>query len=371
MIESESAEAIEITWAARALTFIDELDRAERLIDEMIADSRHRGSVMGYATATAWRASIALRRGLIASAEADARSALELTTAHGLHFLAPYVHAFLGEALIEQGELEQAAAVFEHAELGPMRGTRPELRFLHTRACGHLAGGDSAAAIVDLRACETAQGGPGFRNPNVLAWRSTLALALPVSSREEALALVDAELDLARKIGQPRAIGVALRARGLLCKAEQQISLLTEALTALEACPSRLEQAHALTDLGAALRRASRRREAREPLRRGLDLAAGCQAHALAARAREELVTAGARPRRQRVSGVEALTASEQRVAQMAAAGMTNREIAQALFVTMKTIALHLTHVYAKLEIAGRPELSGALGKTPAPPTGR
>jgi ATP/maltotriose-dependent transcriptional regulator MalT len=330
----------------------------------MVADSRRRGSVMGYATASAWRAAIALQRGLIASAEVDARSAVELTTAHGLHFLAPYTHAFLGEALIEQGKLEQAAAVFERAELGPMRGTRPELRFMHTRARAHLARGKTAAAIADLRACQTTEEGPGSRNPNVLAWRSTLALALPATSREEALVLVDAELNLARQIGQPRAIGVALRARGLLCKAEEQISVLREASTALEACPSLLEQAHTLTDLGAALRRAGRRSEARELLRRALDLAAGCGARALAARAREELVTAGARPRRERVSGVEALTASEQRVAQMAATGMTNREIAQALFVTMKAVAQHLTHVYGKLEIAGRAELSGALAKT-------
>jgi DNA-binding CsgD family transcriptional regulator len=84
----------------------------------------------------------------------------------------------------------------------------------------------------------------------------------------------------------------------------------------------------------------------------------------LAARAREELVTAGARPRRERLSGVEALTASERRVAQMAAAGMTNREIAQALFVTIKAVALHLTHVYEKLDITGRAQLPGALGAT-------
>ena len=165
-----------------------------------------------------------------------------------------------------------------------------------------------------------------------------------------------------RAEGAPRAIGVALRTRGLLCKGEEQISLLTQAIAALEACPSRLEQAHALTDLGAALRRASRRTAAREPLRMGLDLAARCGASALAARAREELVAAGARPRRERLSGVEALTASERRVAQMAAAGMTNREIAQALFVTIKAVALHLTHVYEKLDIAGRAQLPGALG---------
>jgi DNA-binding CsgD family transcriptional regulator len=363
LIESESGEALEITWAARALTFIDELDHADGVVDEMIADSRRRGSVMGYAAASAWRASIALRRGRIGPAEADARVAIELATAHGLHFIAPHTYSFLGEALIEQGELEQAAILLEHAELGSMQGTRPEVRFLHTRARARLAHGDHQAAIADLRACQ-AQEALGFRNPNVLAWRSTLALALPDNSRAEALELADLELGLARKVGQPRAIGVALRARGLLCAGEEQISLLREATSVLAASPSQLEHARALTDLGAALRRSSQRREARPLLAHALDMAAGCGAHALAARARDELITAGARPRRERLSGIDALTASELRVAQMAATGMTNREIAQALFVTTKAIAGHLTHAYEKLEIAGRPQLSTALGET-------
>ena len=136
--------------------------------------------------------------------------------------------------------------------------------------------------------------------------------------------------------------------------------MLGQALTELESCPSRLEQARALTDLGAAVRRASRRQEARELLARALDLAAACGARALAARARDELVAAGARPRRERLTGVESLTASERRVAQMAATGMTNREIAQALFVTIKAVALHLTRVYEKLGITGRAELPAA-----------
>jgi ATP/maltotriose-dependent transcriptional regulator MalT len=359
LIESESAEAIEITWAARALTFIDELDRADRLLDELVAESRKRGSVMGYATASAWRAAVALRRGEIAAAEADARSAVELATTHGLHFILPHSYSFLGEALIELGELDEAALLLEHAELGPMHGSRPEGRFLHTVARVSLARGDRDAAIAALRACEAQE--PWFKNPNALTWRSTLALALPASSREEALALVDLELKQAREVGLPRAIGVALHAGGLLCKGEEQIALLTQAVTALEACPSRLERAHALTDLGAAHRRARRRTEARQLLARALDLAAACGARALASHAREELVIAGARPRRERLSGVEALTASERRVAEMAAAGMTNREIAQALFVSVKTVALHLTHVYEKLEVGGRAQLPGAL----------
>jgi len=116
-----------------------------------------------------------------------------------------------------------------------------------------------------------------------------------------------------------------------------------------------------LVELGAALRRANRRREAREPLREGLDLAHRCGATALAERARTELGAAGARPRKTVLWGIESLTPSELRVARMAAEGMTNREIAQSLFVTTKTVETHLRHVYQKLDVAGRGGLTGVL----------
>jgi DNA-binding CsgD family transcriptional regulator len=114
-------------------------------------------------------------------------------------------------------------------------------------------------------------------------------------------------------------------------------------------------------ELGAALRRAGRRVEAREPLVEALDLAARCAARPLATRAREELNAMGARPRRDWRVGVEALTPSELRVARLAADGRTNREIAQALYVTLKTVEGHLAQVYGKLEIGGRDELRQGL----------
>jgi DNA-binding CsgD family transcriptional regulator len=125
---------------------------------------------------------------------------------------------------------------------------------------------------------------------------------------------------------------------------------------------ARLEQAKALVALGAALRRTGSRAEAREPLREALDLAERCGALALAERAREELRATGARPRRSILRGVDALTASELRTARMAAEGHSNREIAQALFVTIRTVEMHLTHAYQKLEISSRTELPNALG---------
>jgi ATP/maltotriose-dependent transcriptional regulator MalT len=124
---------------------------------------------------------------------------------------------------------------------------------------------------------------------------------------------------------------------------------------------ARLEQARTLVELGAALRRANQRTAARGPLRTGLDLAYRCGATRLAQRTREELLAAGARPRREALTGLEALTVSERRVAELAAAGMSNPEIAQALFVTLNTVEGHLRHAYQKLSIGSRGQLPAAL----------
>ena len=140
--------------------------------------------------------------------------------------------------------------------------------------------------------------------------------------------------------------------------------------------PDRLEHARALVDLGAALRRANRRADARAPLRRALDLADRGGMRRLARRARHELRAAGARPRRTALSGIAALTPAEHRVAALAADGHSNREIAQRLYVTTRTVETHLTHAFQKLDITSRAELAGGFAdhdqqdgtSTPSPP---
>ena len=129
----------------------------------------------------------------------------------------------------------------------------------------------------------------------------------------------------------------------------------------LERSPSRLEHARALIDFGAALRRQGMRAEAREPLREGLAMVERFGARRLERQARSELEASGARLRRPALSGIAALTPSERRVADMAADGMSNREIAQALFVTVKAVKFHLHNAYGKLDVASRGELPAAL----------
>jgi DNA-binding NarL/FixJ family response regulator len=129
----------------------------------------------------------------------------------------------------------------------------------------------------------------------------------------------------------------------------------------VESSPAPLEHARALADLGSALRRGGQRAQAREHLRRSLDLAHRLGGIAVADRAREELRIAGARPRRDALRGRDALTPSELRIAQLAANGRTNRQIAETLFLTLRTVETHLTSSYSKLNISSRRELTAAL----------
>jgi DNA-binding NarL/FixJ family response regulator len=156
-------------------------------------------------------------------------------------------------------------------------------------------------------------------------------------------------------------IGVTLRTLGLVEGGRAGEKHLEEAVSVLAASSARLEHGKALVELGAALRRGNRRADSRAYLREGLDLAHRIGAKALEERARTELAATGARPRRLQLTGLESLTPSERRVAEMAAENLTNKDIAQALYVTPKTVEVHLSSAYRKLEISSRAQLSGAL----------
>jgi DNA-binding CsgD family transcriptional regulator len=221
--------------------------------------------------------------------------------------------------------------------------------------------GDADAGLADMRAAATELELGAFA-PQLWPWRSTHALALAAAGDgEEALRLADQELRLTRGFEARGPLGISLRVRGLVEPGAADLVLLQEAVRVLRDSGAVLEHARALVDLGAALRRAGRRSDSIVSLREGLSLAHGCGAAALTARAREELVTAGARPRRDALRGRDALTASELRTAQLAAEGRANREIAQALFVSVRTVETHLTHTYQKLGIRSRNELPSAL----------
>jgi DNA-binding CsgD family transcriptional regulator len=200
--------------------------------------------------------------------------------------------------------------------------------------------------------------------PGYLPWRSEAALAqLALGEREQAERLAAEELELARAFGAPRALGVAMRAAGVVAGGDRGEALLREAIGTLERADARLERARALAELGALLRRRNRRTEARVLLREALDAAFRAGARPLAEQAETDLRATGARPRKVVVSGVDSLTASERRIAELASQGLTNREIAQTLFVTARTVEGHLTGVFRKLRLDSRTELPAALAE--------
>jgi DNA-binding CsgD family transcriptional regulator len=206
----------------------------------------------------------------------------------------------------------------------------------------------------------------GYQNPALGSWRSEAVLALFARGEvEEARRLAYEELDLATRWAAPRALGRALRVLGQVIGGSEGLALLSRAVTTLDGSPARLEHARSLAEWGAALRRAGHRVEARNALARALDLAEVCDAAPLVQQITTELRTAGFRPRRNRLLGPEALTPSERRVVEIAARGASNREIAQSLFITTKTVEVHLTSAYRKLGVSRRGDLARQLAAAP------
>ena len=323
--------------------------------------AQQRGWPLASALAATAASLVALYDGEVGQALAYGQQAM---TAGG--WISTMATAFMIPALIERNAIDEARALLVAGNLdGPLGPTWPYNVARHARGRLHAAAGDHAAAVRDLLEAGQLAELWGVRNPTLMPWRSDAALSLTaLGDGHAASQLCAEEIELARRWGAALGLGIALRAAGV---AEGGgIELLTEAVSVLRRSPARLELARALIDLGAAQRRAGSRARAREVLREGLDLAHALGGLALADRARRELVVAGGRPRRDAMRGRDALTPSELRVAWLAAVGQTNRQIAQALFVTQRTVENHLTSTYAKLGISCRPELPAALaGRRP------
>jgi DNA-binding CsgD family transcriptional regulator len=238
------------------------------------------------------------------------------------------------------------------------------LFLLDVRAQLRLAQLRPDAALEDaLDAGRRLQEDYGISSPGGVAWRSTAALAnLALGERARAHELASEELELARAAGITRVMVRDLRVLGLAQRGNRGLELLGEAVALADSVGPRLEQIHALIDLGSALRRANRRADARPPLRKALDLSHRGGVAAAAVRAQNELSATGARPRRALLTGAESLTPRELRVGELAAKGLTTRAIAELLFVTPKTVEYHLRHVYQKLDITSRSQIADALG---------
>jgi DNA-binding CsgD family transcriptional regulator len=344
-------------------TFIrgERYDIAGALINAGLEVARRQGHTARQGILHGLRASIALARGALDDAQIEAESALALVDAR--HFVVVQLAAIATAVHIERGDLEAAAAA---AERGAVFGDSEDRIYLDdyltSRGRLRIAQGDVDAGLADLLWLGERLAALGVRWPS--GWRAYAAPALAsVGETERAAALAHEQIALARSVGARCELGRALRSGGVAIGGRIGLELLEESVAVLERTPARLELAHAMTDLGAELCRQRRRREGREALRLGMQIAVTCGALALAERARTELTAGGGRRPRLELTGVNALTPAERRVCEMAAEGeLTNRAIAQNLFVTEKTVELHLSSAYRKLGIRSRFQLAGALG---------
>ena len=361
----DGRETSTATQAACALLLVEAFEVTESVAQELIDDGRRRGSLLSMIAGVGFSAARNSHLGRLPNAEADFNVMVELTEQNDLNLMAltTFLH-FCADTVTERRGLASIAALVEGLELPPGFGeTQSGGMVLEVRAAIRAAAADRAGAAADLRAAAEIFG-PLQAGPRFTRWRSNLALVLPDADRDEALALVAEELELARAVDSPRAEGAALRALGVLRGGEEGIETLRDSVATLRDAPARLELARSLAELGAALRRGNQRGEAREQLREAAELAQRCGAERLEERVHEELQIAGARPRRRALSGAASLTPGERRVATAAAGGATNREIAQDLFVSLRTVEMHLTNAYRKLDISSRSELSEAIDGT-------
>lgn len=337
------------------------LERSLQLNERHLERIRRHGWTTALAIALAGNAKIRIWRGDIAAAHVDAEEAVAMAEDP---ISTAYAVMFLVEALRLRDEPAAAWELLErHGFAGPLSPVWPFPQMQAERGWLRYERGDLRGALADLSTFGDWAERVGLRCPAVVPWRSRAAVvAAALHERDRAERLAASELEDAGLWGDPRSIGVALRGLAAV-REDERLDTLREAVATLAGSEARLEHAEALLDLGSELRRRGHRREARDPLRQALHIADQAGALAVARRAHQELIVAGARPRRPAMRGQDALTASELRVARLAGQGRSNPEIANLLFITRRTVETHLTQAYRKLGIHAREQLAEALSE--------
>jgi DNA-binding NarL/FixJ family response regulator len=358
LLESDTG----VFWMGAIITLVV-ADRPEAagLWEETIAQAHRNGSLFSRLSVTLWDGCFKLVEGELAEAEESLLANLGMIHLYGINVpeASSYSYGFLGAVRLEAGDVGGARRAMEGVVVAD-GDTSDGTNFARRTLMGiHVAEGNGEAALAAAEDLE--RHAARTKNPRWMPWRSLKAQALALlGRRDEAIALAEEEVELARRWGAPSGLGHSLRVLGQL-RGLDGMEELEEAAALLERSNQRIERARAFAALGAELRRARRPTDAREPLRRALELAEQSGAHALAENVRSELYATGARPRTTALEGVESLTERELRVAKLAAEGQTNRDIAQILYVTPKTVEVHLTNAYRKLGIGSRRELPAAL----------
>jgi DNA-binding CsgD family transcriptional regulator len=338
---------------------------ASRLLEVALEGARSEGHVTRQGMIHGRRAAIALAQGSLHDAQVEAETGLLLVEKQ--HFVLLQLIAVAIVVHIERGDLAAAAGLAQTGEELGIGEDRLYLdQYLVARGRLRIAQGQVREGVADLMWCGQRLEAYDLLWPS--DWKAFAAPALAsLGDSETAARLARERLAVARGVGAPGALGLSLRTAGLAIGGDEGLALLEEAVTVLERSAARLELAHALADLGTELSRAGQRREGRDAQRRAIQLAGECGAMALAESARAELHAGPGRRPRTQLTGPGALTAAEWRVCRQVAEGHTNRDVAQALFVTEKTVERHLSSAYHKLGIRSRYQLPAAIAPTAKP----
>jgi DNA-binding CsgD family transcriptional regulator len=357
------ATSLVMTGIVLGLLWTDDCRQAERLLTDAADIAQRHGALQDLALIYQFLAICRLRDGRLLDAEADARTAAAISVGEGWAGAGTRAAAPLAHSLLDQGRVEDARR--ELADLGD--GRIPDAPAMTTVLIARMrlrsALGRHGAALDDwTEALARAERHFGGVNSS---WVPDLLIAAEVhhaaGETRERDALVGRASELAEQWGTPGFRGAVRSRLARFGRREDAIALSAEGIELLRTSPARLELATALVAHGQLLRRAGQPSDSRDPLREGYELARLCGAQPLAETARTELRASGVRLRREALTGVDSLTASERRVADLAARGLSNAEIAQRQFLTVKTIEGHLSRAYRKLDISNRADLPRAL----------
>ncbi|WP_020673258.1 ATP-binding protein [Amycolatopsis nigrescens] len=351
--------------ATLPLYLADQNEPALTALNQLIAHAQERGEAWTYWLTASTRSMAWLWTGNLGEALSDAQSSYDVVTQERWAGHATMPQTALATVLVHQGEAVRAEEILD----GIVRPRFDQFSleyhwFLMARAKARLALGDPEGALRQFRRCGESLREGGIACPVLAPWWFDAACLLAELGRfEEGWEIADANTEPAERWGTARAVGMARTARGMLTGGKAGVALLTEGAETLAASPAKLEQARVEYYLGCALLRAGDAEAARDRLRRSIDLAVLSRDRRQVDLSLAALGAAGGRMRRGTSSPSDALTGSERRVAARAAAGATNREIAESLFLTVRTVELHLTSAYRKLGVKGRAELAGSLGE--------
>ena len=354
-----------VSFLGTTLAWCEDFETVFELTRRQLNEGYSKRAPVTMSYALALRSGTRIRIGDLPGAEADAEQVVAaLPASDPLAYMMCF--GWMLESQLGRGRVEDASAALAASGL---TGELPDLGtvdfLLLSRGDVKLASGEVEGAIEDYLEVGSRAERSGYLNPAGLAWRSRAASALcRAGEAQRARDLAVEEVDRARRFGSPRALGVALRALGGCLDDDSRLGVLEESVEILARSQAQLDHAGALVDVGFARLEAGSAEVAREALEQGMDAAHSCGAHPLVASAMDGLRAVGLRPRRPALRGVDALTTQQLRVARLAERGRTNREIAEELFLTRRTVELHLTGAYRKLGIEGREELSDALADT-------